>query len=458
MPRFLALVCSLLVCGLSAEARYFCGSRDTADLTSVRYVSPGGKDGEACGAALAAPCATIAAGIASCKGAGCAVLVAFGEYPQADTLVLADGISLYGGCEEREQPNARRVSLIRGARYKVAVLARQIAAPTVFHSFAVIAGPGQPKAQGATVSSIAFESIGSTGLVLRAVSLTGGAGGDGYDGLGNGATGERGNPAREGNRQNAGRSPHGVADGGEGGARGHSGFTGAPGSSGVAAAGGAPLGGNGEDGRTGRGGSGGLAPANRNGSIDFRFEWTPQEARFAMDGGYGGGGGGGAGSEFRDGGAGGAGGGGGTGGPPGQQGGASIGLLIAGGRLVVEESSIRGGVGGAGSAAGRGGFGGAGGAGAKANGPTGGRGGSGGMGGPGGGGAGSHGGPAFTVATAGTSDEDGLFLPASVQLYLGTGGQPGKAGEARAGGSPGEPALPGLASLGLRLEFRGGAQ
>jgi hypothetical protein len=449
MLRSLAVVCGLLAWGLSAEARYFCGSRDTADLTNVRYVSPQGKDGEGCGAAPATPCATIAAGIASCKGAGCAVLVAFGEYPLAATLVLADGISLYGGCEERVQPEPRRVSLIRGAPQTVAVLARDIAAPTVFQAFAVIAGPSSDGFR-LNPASIAFESIRSTGLTLRSVSLTGGIGGIGASA---GFTRDLGTGQRGSGRDRPGRTPRGIADGGAGGGALRFGKEGAGGNTGKPTPGG-ELGGPGRTGKKGPGGGAGHPTTSRNGVIGTGGEWTRVGSSRGDNGGYGAGGSGGGGGLATSGGSGGAGGQGGEGGFPGDQGGASIGLLIFGGRLPFEGGSIRGGIGGAGGKGGYGGNGQHGGGGADAGGPGSGEGGTGGEGGPGGGGPGGNGGPAFAVATAGVSETDGVLAATSVGLYPGLGGEPGEGRNTEGGAVPGEPGLPGAVALEQRLELR----
>ena len=442
MTRLLAVLLCLDAMCVSAEQRYFCGSKDTSELSIVRYVSHAGADSDTCGASLASPCATIQRGIANCHGSGCAVLVAFEEHELTSTLVLADGVSLYGGCELGEEPDPERASLIRGAAGHVAVLAREIVAPAVFQGFAIIAGSGEK-------NSIAFESIRNTSLTLRAVSLTGGMGGSRSEDRGNGGTGQSGSG---GVGRRPGFSPGGIATGGTGGQMFRDGGGGVPGNTGQAAKGGNAIGSRGEDGASGPAGDRGRAATNRNGFIDSRFEWNGFDGTSGTTGGYGGGGGGGGGGVFAEGGGGGSGGQGGAGGPAGRQGGASIALLIVGGRLPFEGGSIRGGVGGNGGRGGRGGNGGVGGGGAAGS-PTAGRGGNGGMGGPGGGGSGGNGGPAFTVATAGVSEDDGVFVPTDVKLYLGIGGQGGEPGAARDRGFGGETGLPGPAALGQRLEL-----
>src|SRR5258706_15200564 len=115
MARFLAVVFCLAALGLTAKERYFCGDKDSTELTNVRYVSGQGTDSDGCGASLSSPCATIGRGLANCSGSGCAVLAAFDEYDLRETLTLRDGGSLYGGSELPERPNPPPMALLPAA-------------------------------------------------------------------------------------------------------------------------------------------------------------------------------------------------------------------------------------------------------------------------------------------------------------------------------------------------------
>src|SRR5258706_173562 len=46
MARFLAVVFCLAALGLTAKERYFCGDKDSTELTNVRYVSGQGTDSD----------------------------------------------------------------------------------------------------------------------------------------------------------------------------------------------------------------------------------------------------------------------------------------------------------------------------------------------------------------------------------------------------------------------------
>lgn len=157
----------------------------------------------------------------------------------------------------------------------------------------------------------------------------------------------------------------------------------------------------GEDGEDGSGGGGGAGGSG--------------EANQMTDGDFGGGGGGG-----------GAGGCGGEGGDPGESGGASIGLLVDGGTVTLDRTSIASGNGGDGAAGADGGAGGAGGdagVGANSSGAAekGGDGGAGGPGGEGGQGGPGRGGPSFGIACrdANVVEEQNVSI---------SGGEPGEHG------------------------------
>jgi hypothetical protein len=431
----------------TASGRYFCGARDTTGLPNVRYVAPGGADNATCGASFQFPCATIERGIMNCSGTECAVLVAYAEYKLSKPLRLTGGVSVYGGCAMLEQPRPELRSLLRGPVGAPAVVAPQIVTTTVFHGFSVFAGAGR-NAAGET-ASVAFASIGSSGVVLESVSLSAGAASRAPDTR----DGKIPPKADNGRGQSPGVSP-GNADGGSGGDFGQEGLPGEPGGTPNRARGGTFSnrgGGTGDDGPC-------RGPGQRstevNGSI-ISSTWAPGVAGAGDKGGFGGGGGGGYGSAGRVGGGGGAGGEGGGGGDGATQGGASIALLIVGGRLSYTSGAIRAGVGGSGNRGGGGASRGVPGDGGKVKGIAG-NGGDGGKGGPGAGGAGGNGGPAFSVVTAGTSDDDGVFDydRKLVQLYGGTPGTPGAGGPAPSPCSEGMNGLPGITRGIQRLEIK----
>ncbi len=430
----------------SPTARYYCGAKDTSELTNVRYVAPSGADSLTCGASLQSPCATVQRGINNCTGEHCAVLVAYGDYRLPGALLLTGSVAVYGGCAmlEEKQPELR--SLLRGRTGVPAVLAMRIIAPTIFQGFAVFAGPGM-NVPGET-PAIAFASIQSSGMLLTSVSLIAGSGGHSSDG-GNGKAPPK---ADNGIGQSPGVSP-GFANGGSGGYFTNDGRDGQPGDTGYGAKGGVPSRKQGETGRNGPCREPGGASPDLNGSISADFFWTPSAGGNGRKGGFGGGGGGGRGTVFYVGGGGGAGGEGGGGGSGGTQGGASIALLIVGGRLSYTGGTILAGRGGNGSRGGGGGAKGVPGDGGQAGGRAG-NGGFGGIGGPGAGGAGGNGGPAFAVATAGASDDDGVLMPEAVETYLGTGGAPGKGGDAPSPCGKGADGQKGITVANQRLELK----
>jgi hypothetical protein len=429
----------------TASARYYCGAKDTTELSNVRYVSPSGTDSLTCGVSLSSPCLTIQRGITNCSGPDCAVLVAYGEYKLSSSLLLAGAVSLYGGCAMLEKPDPQLFSLIRGPAGAPGVLAANVVARTIFQGFAVIAGAGQPAAGKAV--SIAFASIQSSGVSLESVSLIAGAGAPFPDGN----NGKPAPKADNGREQSPGISP-GFASGGGGGAVLSNGRDGQPGDTGYRAKGGGTSGlAHGEPGREGFCRAAGTPSPDVNGTISSSFAWTPSAGGPGNKGSFGGGGGGGRGAVFSVGGGGGAGGEGGGGGDGGTQGGASIALLIVGGRLSHTGGAIYAGVGASGSRGGDGTSRGIPGDGVKRQ-SFAGSGGNGGPGGAGTGGAGGNGGPAFAVATAGTADGDGTFIPKSVDLYIGMAGAPGKGGKSPPECGQGKDGLPGVTAGNQRLE------
>ncbi len=436
--------------GTTASARYYCGAKDTTGLPNVRYVASSGSDSATCGASLQSPCATVQRGITNCTGEQCAVLVAYDEYKLSGTLLLTGAVSVYGGCAMLDDPQPELRSILRGPDGAPAVMASRIVAPTVFQGFSVFAAAGRATAGG---TAIAFVSILSSGVSLESVSLTAGVGGRPPDA----GDGRRPPKADNGREQSGGRSPAN-AGGGGGGSFSRGGNPGEPGDTGFRAPngnGGLIRGSSGDAGRDGPCRGPGTSTPDLLGAINSSSSfWMPSVGGSGQKGGFGGGGGGGGGAAARVGGGGGAGGEGGGGGEGGTQGGASIGLLIVGGRLTYTGGAVRGGAGGNGGRGGNGAPRGLPGNGDKDRG-VGGDGGDGGLGGPGAGGAGGNGGPAFAVATAGTSDDDGTFIGKSVELYVGKGGDvPGQGG---AGSSPcpnGNEGLRGITAPNQRLEIK----
>lgn len=433
-----------------ATARYYCGDTDTTDFTNVRYVAPGGTDSAACGTSLAAACASPQRGLANCSGDHCAVLVAYGEYQLESTLVLRSGVAMYGGCSMLEGPDRALFSLLRGPGGAPAMKAAQITAETIFRSFTVFAGPGRAANATGAASSIALlviqtpQTRETIPLRLLLVTLAGGRGAMPPPGEG-GATPPRGADGK--GRREPGRTPGNIADGGEGGLNGNGGKDGKPGNTPPPGAPGGKRGRRGINGAPGPNGGRGDRSGEIIGYVGPDFTWTGRSGEPAGGGGYGGGGSGGGGgpAESRGfGGAGGAGGGGATRALGGAMGGASIGILVVGGRVIYEGGFVYAGQGGNGALGGRGAPGAEGGRGAEGTGDREvGKGGDGGPGGCGGGGGGGNGGPAFGVATAGTKPEYGFF-GGQVTVYAGA---PGEGGDGGSAPSPCQSGVRGLNSV-----------
>lgn len=454
MPRWLRTVRILVIClstvaaagrDLTASARYYCGATDTTGLPNVRYVAPTGADNDTCGASLQTPCATIQQGIIRCTGEHCAVLVANARYTLPTTLLLTGAVAVYGGCEMLEGPRPELRSLVFGPNGAPAVIALRITAPTLFQGFFVFAGDGVSSGD---TSSIAFASLLSSGVMLESVTLTAGKAANSTR---VGGEGKRAPRSDNGQDSGGGRSP-GPADGGDGGAPLTDGKAGEAGHTGVRARGGIASRRNGDSGQPGPCRGPGRMSPERNGSISSSFQWVPGVGGAGEKGGFGGGGGGGRGT-LNYGGGGAAGGEGGGGGEGGTQGGASIGLLIAGGRLTYNDGTITAGPGGSGSRGGTGAPRGEPGSGTRTKGISG-NGGDGGVGGPGTGGAGGNGGPSFAVATAGTGPGDGILIATAVDLSPGTAGGQGAGGNAPDPCPKGEPGQDGVTAAEQRLELK----
>ena len=186
--------------GLSSgdPATWSCSGADLSTLTNRVHVSAQGTNDSGCGAATQA-CLTIQQGIARCDAqAGCAVLVRHGLYvypsPQTTpqtTIVLRDGVSVYGGCRSADEPDRGYRTTVQ-ASPKVgepAISASGIATPTRIHGLVVVAAD-RGVGEGA---SIAMQATSSPGLMLSRTVLASGRGGDGADGAsGTSGIGERG--------------------------------------------------------------------------------------------------------------------------------------------------------------------------------------------------------------------------------------------------------------------------
>ncbi len=87
--------------GARPPASVSCAGADLSNLNTFIYVSVtgGDPDSDSCGKNPASACKTISQGIKNCKTNGCNVLVRYGVYGSvAETVQLADGVSLYGSC------------------------------------------------------------------------------------------------------------------------------------------------------------------------------------------------------------------------------------------------------------------------------------------------------------------------------------------------------------------------
>ncbi len=455
-----------------AREPWACGYSDLSKVTKRIHVSTKGKDDNGCGLTPDSPCLTIAKGIAQCPNppAGCAVLVEFGEYRLKETLQLVGGVDLHGGCigQSRHKPDLR--SLIVGADGYIAAQATARGAKMI-QGFEIHGGNALLNGAASIalhvvqpVTVLNSRIVAGRGANGRAggAGAEGGKGGDGsgQDGGGNAACGNTG-----GGRGGSGRSvsvenywdviipkfrctgwctgtcegatgSSGEASGGKGGGRGGDNCAECPvtdGGTGVLA----------DAGTAGSCGSGGTPDGSTMGFMQNGY-WVPGSGGSGTRGKFGGGGGGGGGGGYfagscfgvkteRNGGNGGGGGAGGCGGglaSGGQQGGASIGILLVGGPLVIKDSHVTAGIGGDGGVGGAGGKGGVGGSGAGGSSGgsgagKGGGGGKGGTGGAGGGGAGGNGGPSIGIAIGSGS----TVTETNVVYYTGTAGKPGGLGK-----------------------------
>ncbi len=472
------------------------------------YVSPGGDD-DAGDGSPDSPFASIGHGIEVAIAQGVATgnvhAVAVDQGTYNERVVLANGISVYGGFDASDAwsraADARSTisnAEAEGGRIE-GVVADGISAPTVFEAFDVQAGAA-PEGS-ADVSVYGVRVTGSTpvveelgGLILRRISATAGAGSIGSDGTAGeaGEAGVNGAGGQDGDKRDGDVTPGGAGSaaicggmtiessrGGVGGLGGGDGAMGcgtyrenatageAPSAVSSCAGGGAgdacscvsPIDYNGEDGDAGEtcgenaadDGAAAMGSTVR-GTVEDGL-WAPSAAQDGESGAIGvggsGGGGGGSGCDAGGwgptgggGGGGGSGGCGGAGGSGGLSGGSSFGLFVAQSEISAPDSSFQSGDGGNGGAGAHGGAGGAGGAG----GPGGSGGHAGGIGGRGQ--RGGNGGPG--AGGVGGSSVGALICESDVaELDLGAIDN----GEAGAGGAPAPHGAEGLAGFASKVLF-----
>jgi hypothetical protein len=462
--------------GTAGPGGVTCGSSDLKNVTNPVFVSTMGKDTATCGASPAGACKTLAHGISRCTPAGCGVLVMFGDYPLTTTVSLdaklvPAGATIYGGCVASGQTATGLSSLITAPPGGLPAISVIGAKPVTLENFKIL-GTNAPAAKGepsvALLVSQAAQVTLTNGLVVAAQGGTGAnvapmpPGAKGGSGSGETAGTNADCPSANGGTGAGTMSDHGPyaecqwqCSG-----PGCTGASGQPGNTSNWAGGGTwgapkgifcppwtPNGGSGGGTANNAGcGTGGMASTNLVGSFSGS-SWIPGAGGTGSAGGAGGGGGGGGAGggmcgicmfvRFRyDGSTAGGGGAGGCGGgaaPGGQQGGASFGIVAAGGAaLTLNQSRAVGGRSGNGGTGGTGGNGGAAGSGATGSGNSnygyhggkGGDGGAGGIGGGGGGGGGGNSGPAAALALAGAATVGGT----GIVYYIGAAGSQGGAG------------------------------
>ena len=402
---------------------------------------------------MAAPKATVQAGIAAAQFGGVDVYVSVGTY--AESITLADGVSVFGGYDAADAWSFSPANVVTISGGPTAVLGTGIDAETNLANLTIVAADSSTPGG----SSHGLYIVSSTGLVVTDVTVQGGAGGAGNVGTpgvpgANAGNGGQGNPGCEdsGFLCSSCDQPAGGAQGtsacgrtgGVGGPPGHGSDCGTSGGIGEVGTSGGPggcppsTGSPGTPGTPGTSGSHGLG-----GSLIGTFTAAGYEPADGADGGNGddgnggGGGGGGAGGDDdcdsygSSGGGGGGGGCGGTAGGGGQGGGGSFAVYLWSSSVSLTNVEMRtgnGGAGGDGASGGTGGTGGASGPGGpygggseQDDGSNGGAGGSGGAGGDGGAGGGGGGGPAIGVSCNGST----LALDAGNTYVLGNAGTAG---------------------------------
>lgn len=432
---------------------------------------------------MKSPKQTIMAGIAAARAATPprAVYVSKGTY--AETLVLADGVSVYGGYDAAASwSRGLNVTAIESPA-AVGVVAQNLTKPTEIQLLVVTAAnAGAPLPNGDGASSVGVQVTGSTGvLTVRGCVINAGAGGAGAVGTDTavGASGGTGGAASGTMHGAPGIGCQG-ANGGLGADAVNGPSTGIGGGNGVQAAGGGAraLGG-------GPGGSGSCDTLNSSsgdnappvtaagaagaagtmgvagpalGTVDTLGRYVPTAGGDGLSNGMPGGGGGGGGSgggsargtnffctncSAVSSGAGGGGGGGGCGGGVGRGGrgaGGSFAIVNSGSPVIIDETKMvtqkggaggNGGAGATGSAGGGGGGGAAGETGGGCNTRSGGAGATGSAGGPGGrggAGAGGAGGPSICILYKGVAPVTGMNPNKCVAGAAGAGGVGGAPG------------------------------
>ena len=185
-----------------------CGAALSASSRIV-YVSTLGKDIDNCGGTTATACQSIRQGILACPPGGatgtsdCGVLVRHGLYPTTETIVLRDGVSVYGGCRfDGEADRHYRTTIVAAPALPgaPAISAAAIKTPTVVRDLVVIAA--DQTAHGS--ASIAMVVSGSSGLSIVNTTLSSGRGGDGADGSVPASAGPAGKGADGGRNGGAG--------------------------------------------------------------------------------------------------------------------------------------------------------------------------------------------------------------------------------------------------------------
>ena len=432
---------------------------------------------------MKSPKQTIMDGIAAARAATPpkAVYVSKGTY--AETLVLADGVSIYGGYDASAGWSRGLNLTAVESPAAVGVIARNLTKPTELQLLVITAAnAGAPLPNGDGASSVGLQITGSSGvLTVRGCVINAGAGGAGAVGTDTavGAAGGNGGAAIGTTRGAPGSGCQG-ASGGLGADAVNGPSTGIAGGSGVQAAGGGARALGGAPGGSGScdtfsSSSGNNAPAVASagaagaagtmgvagpplGTVDALGRYVPSAGGDGLSSGTpgGGGGGGGSGGGSARGtnflctncsavwsGAGGGGGGGGCGGGigrGGRGGGGSIAIVAEGSAVIVDETKMvtqKGGTGGNGGAGALGGAGGVAGGGAAGetgggcntrSGGAGAAGSAGGPGGRGGAGAGGTGGPSICVLYKGVAPVTGANPNKCVAGAAGAGGVGGATG------------------------------
>lgn len=162
-----------------------CGGVTPPSTGRKLYVAPTGTDGPRCGATPASACASLQSAIDNCNGAGCNVLVRYGKYASTTTILLKDGVGIYGSCAFSRLSNAdptavnyRTVIDAQPPPGMPAISGDAIGAATVIHGLVVLGKVETVTAQPSVVMTV----NNSKGIVLQHSVLIAGRGGDGAPG------------------------------------------------------------------------------------------------------------------------------------------------------------------------------------------------------------------------------------------------------------------------------------